>query len=561
MTDPNAFAFSPSDRAAVYRAILTRRDVRAQFRPDPVPQEVLLRVLNAAHHAPSVGFSQPWSFVVIDSTEQRLAVKALFERENSRAAENYSGERLELYRSLKLEGILDSPLNVCVACDRKRGGPHVLGRNTILDADLFSTCLAVENLWLAARTEGLGVGWVSILDPVELARLLELPDHVVPLAYLCLGYATEFLPEPELQTRGWGGRLPLADAIHANRWGRAPRPRLTPADIRHHLDRLTKPPGSLGRLEALALRLAGMQQTLAPRTRPRRLVLFAADHGVVAEGVTAWPAEVTHQMVQNIAAGGAASSVLARTTGTDLRLVDVGTLGPDLGNVPGYSCRKVRAGSRNLAREPALTVGEFERALAVGREQALLSAADGMQVVAAGEMGIGNSTPASCLTALLAEVPAETAVGRGAGADDDALARKRAVVAGAVAAQRERLGKEPVAAIAAVTGLELAALAGFFMAAAELGLTVVLDGYIATAAALAAERLRPGTAASMIAAHRSAEPGHAAALGRLGLEPFLDSWGMRLGEGTGALLLLPLLDSAAAILGEMATFESAGIES
>jgi nicotinate-nucleotide--dimethylbenzimidazole phosphoribosyltransferase len=520
---------------------------------------VLLRILNAAHHAPSVGFSQPWDFVVIDSTEQRLAVKAMFERENAKAAENYTGERRELYRSLKLEGILDSPVNICVACDRTRGGRHVLGRNTILDADLFSTCLAVENLWLAARSEGLGVGWVSILDPAELARLLDLPDHVLPLAYLCLGYVTDFLLEPELQTRAWRARLPLQEVLHANRWGRAVQSPLTPADIRGYLDRLTKPPGSLGRLESLAVRLAGVQQTLAPRTRPRRLVLFAADHGVVAESVTAWPQAVTHQMVQNIAAGGAASSVLARSTGTDLRLIDVGTLGPDLGHAPGYACRKVRAGSRNLAREPALTVEEFERALAVGREQALLSATDGMSVVLAGEMGIGNSTPAGCLTALLADVPVEMAVGPGAGADDTTMARKRAVAAAAVEAQRDRLQGEPLAAIAAVAGLEIAALAGFFMAAADLGLTVILDGYIATAAALTAERLRPGTAARMIAAHRSAEPGHAAALGRLGLEPFLDTWSMRLGEGTGALLLLGLLDSAAVILGEMATFESAGI--
>ena len=223
-TDLNTFVFSDSDRAAVYRAILTRRDVRAQFRPEPVPPDVLLRVLNAAHHAPSVGFSQPWDFVVIDSTEQRLAVKTMFERENARAAENYCGERQHLYRSLKLEGILDSPVNICVTCDRERGGPHVLGRNTILDADLLSTCLAVENLWLAARSEGMGVGWVSILDPAELARLLELPDQVVPLAYLCLGYVTEFLVEPELQTLGWRGPLLLKDVIHANRWGRAHRP-------------------------------------------------------------------------------------------------------------------------------------------------------------------------------------------------------------------------------------------------------------------------------------------------------------------------------------------------
>jgi nicotinate-nucleotide--dimethylbenzimidazole phosphoribosyltransferase len=336
---------------------------------------------------------------------------------------------------------------------------------------------------------------------------------------------------------------------------------VTPADIRRHLDHLTKPPGSLGRLEELAVRLGGIQQTLAPKTRPRRLVLFAADHGVVAEGVTAWPAAVTHLMVQNIVAGGAASSVLARSTGTELRVIDVGTLGPDLGAAGGYACRKVRAGSRNLATEPALTAEEFEQALAIGREEATAAAADGMGVVAAGEMGIGNSTPASCLTALLGRVPVKAAVGRGAGADDETLARKRVVVAAAVGLQRGMVNSNPLAVIAAVAGLEIAALAGFFMAAAECGLTVVLDGYIATAAALVAERLRPGSVAVMIAAHRSAEPGHSAALGRLGLEPFLDGWGMRLGEGTGALLLLPLLDAAAAILGEMATFESAGIAS
>jgi nicotinate-nucleotide--dimethylbenzimidazole phosphoribosyltransferase len=334
---------------------------------------------------------------------------------------------------------------------------------------------------------------------------------------------------------------------------------LTPADIRRRLDSLTKPPGSLGRLEDLAARLCLIQQTLAPRARPRRAVLFAADHGVVAEGVTAWPAEVTGLMVRNIVAGGAASSVLARSSGTDLRVVDVGTLGPPLPDSDNHHCRRVRAGSRNLAREPALTVEEFDQAVAIGREEAAAAARWGAVVVAAGEMGIGNSTPASCLTALLTGLPAEEAVGRGAGASPETVARKQIVVARAVDSCREELDSDPAGAIAAVAGLEIAAMVGFFQGAADLGLTLVLDGFIATAAALAAERLRPGTASAMIAAHRSAEPGHAAALGSLGLEPFLDSWGMRLGEGSGALLLLPLLDAAVAVVTEMATFSSAGI--
>jgi nicotinate-nucleotide--dimethylbenzimidazole phosphoribosyltransferase len=334
---------------------------------------------------------------------------------------------------------------------------------------------------------------------------------------------------------------------------------MTPELVRAHLDALVKPPGSLGRLEDLAVRLCVIQRTLAPRTTPRRLVLFAADHGVAAEGVTAWPAEVTRLMVTAIVAGGAASSVLAASTGTDLRLIDVGVAGPGLPDGPVHLCRKVRAGSRNLAQGPALTVDEFRAAAAVGEEQASDAVASGAALVAAGEMGIGNSTPASCLTALLTGSPAGAVVGPGAGAGEEVLVRKRRVVAAKVGIESRHLADEPEATIASACGLEIAAMAGFYRRAAASGLTVVLDGFIATAAALVADRLWPGTARSMIAAHRSAEPGHAAALAHLGLEPALDNWGMRLGEGTGALLLMPILDAAAAVVTRMATLDRAGI--
>jgi len=215
------YGFSPEEKQGLYRAIFERRDVRSQFKPDPIPQTLLARLLGAAHHAPSVGFMQPWDFIVIDDLGVRRAVKDMFTRENARAAQNYTGERATLYRSMKLEGILESPLNLCVTCDRTRGGPHVLGRNTIIDTDLFSVCLAVQNLWLAARAEGVGVGWVSILDTAGLAQLLGLPTQVYPVAYLCLGYVQEFLPVPELQQHGWRERLGLTTLLHHNRWGTA----------------------------------------------------------------------------------------------------------------------------------------------------------------------------------------------------------------------------------------------------------------------------------------------------------------------------------------------------
>jgi 5,6-dimethylbenzimidazole synthase len=211
--------FSDSERHAVYRAIRERRDVRSQFLPDPIPPEVLARLLQAAHHAPSVGFMQPWDFIVIDSVEIRQAIKTIFEQENQNAAANYTGEQALLYRGLKLEGLLESPINLCITCDRSRGGPHVLGRNTIIETDLFSVCLGVQNLWLAARAEGIGVGWVSILDQSQVADMLKLPADVYPVAYLCLGYVSEFLSGPELEAKGWRSRLPLHQLVHGNVWG------------------------------------------------------------------------------------------------------------------------------------------------------------------------------------------------------------------------------------------------------------------------------------------------------------------------------------------------------
>ncbi len=213
--------FSDAERRGLYRAIHERRDVRSQFLPDQIPADVLTRLLEAAHHAPSVGFMQPWDFIVIESRSVRETVLAMFKQENQKAAERFEGERKEHYRSLKLQGIMESPLNLCITCNRSRGGPHVLGRNSIVDTDLFSTCLAVQNLWLAARVEGIGVGWVSILDQEQLSTALNLPEHVYPLAYLCLGYVSDFLDQPELEAKGWRSRLPLSELVHGDQWGQA----------------------------------------------------------------------------------------------------------------------------------------------------------------------------------------------------------------------------------------------------------------------------------------------------------------------------------------------------
>lgn len=211
--------FSERERAAVYRAIFERRDVREHFLPRPIPDDVLSRILTAAHHAGSVGFMQPWNFVVVREAATRRAVKSLFRKANAKAAACYKGERATLYRRLKLEGIEEAPVSLCVTCSRQRGGRHVLGRATVRETDLYSTCCAIQNLWLAARAEGIGVGWVSILDHEALKRVLEIPRPIKVVAYLCLGYVSEFAQRPDLERAGWRRRLPLGQLVFQERWG------------------------------------------------------------------------------------------------------------------------------------------------------------------------------------------------------------------------------------------------------------------------------------------------------------------------------------------------------
>lgn len=331
------------------------------------------------------------------------------------------------------------------------------------------------------------------------------------------------------------------------------------AAIWAHLDALAKPPRSLGRLEQLAVQLAMVQRSLSPATHPRRIVLFAGDHGVVAQGVSAWPQAVTGLMVEAIRAGRATSSALAAAHGCDVRLVDVGVAAPPPPpHPPCYHHASIAPGTADLAAGPAMTRGQFDAAWAVGADEASRAQADGHAVLIAGEMGIGNTTPAACLTAMLTGTAPARVVGRGAGADDAAMAAKLEIVAAATARAAALLTSDPHAAIASIAGFEIVAMAGFLVQGAAQGSTLLLDGYVATSAALIAERLAPGTARAMIAAHRSAEPGHAAALAALGLEPLLE-WEMRLGEGTGALVALPMLDSAAALLGNVARLTDLGV--
>jgi nicotinate-nucleotide--dimethylbenzimidazole phosphoribosyltransferase len=322
------------------------------------------------------------------------------------------------------------------------------------------------------------------------------------------------------------------------------------------LDSLTKPQGSLGRLEELAARYVAIRREVMPPLEKKWVVVFAGDHGVVAEGVSAYPQDVTYQMVLNFLRGGAGINVLARHVGARVEVVDIG-VNHDFEATPHLLDRKVAYGSRNMAQEPALSREEALRALLVGIELAEEAVGAGVDALAAGDMGIGNTTPAAALSSVFTGRPVSAVTGRGTGIDDQVWQHKVAVINRALALHRPDAA-DPVGALAAVGGLEIAGIAGFILGAAAARRPILLDGFIATAGALVAVALAPAAGDYLIAAHRSVEPGHQTVLDFLGLKPLFNLQ-LRLGEGTGAALGLGLLEAGVKIYREMATFAEAGV--
>jgi nicotinate-nucleotide--dimethylbenzimidazole phosphoribosyltransferase len=573
---PPAPGYDDAEREAVLRVMRERRDIRNGFRSDPIPHEVLLRVLEAAHTAPSVGHSQPWDFVVIRSAETRRTMHELAQRQREAYAKSLPKGRAKQFKELKIEAILDTPVNIVVTADPTRGGRHTLGRHTQPQMAPYSSALAVENLWLAARAEGLGVGWVSFFDEREMVRALGLPEHLEVVAYLCVGYVDEFPDEPELMQAGWSKRRPLSWVVHEETYGRRALPGEEPHDLLQEtvsnirpLDakalgeawerqkRMTKPAGALGMLEIISAQLSGLSRMCPPPIpEPAAVAIFAGDHGVHAQGVTAWPQEVTAQMVANFLGGGAVCNAFANQVGAEVCVIDVGVAG-DLPATPGLLPRKVRPGTADFTTGPALTREEVLAAVEVGIETARDLVAAGNKALLTGEMGIANTTASAALISVYTEVDPAEVTGRGTGINDEMHARKVDVVRRALALHQPDPA-DPLGVLAAVGGLEHAALVGFILGGASLRTPVVLDGVSAGAAALVARAIAPESLAACIAGHRSAEPGHVAALNKLGLRPLVDL-DLRLGEGTGALLALPIVQSAARAMHEVATFDSAGV--
>jgi len=528
-SDLDGWAFAPDQQDALHAVIAARRDVR-RFRPDDIDDATLQLLLQAAHNAPSVGHSQPWRFIVVRDADTRAKAAWLADQERLGQAAGLAEDAARQLLTLQLEGIREAPLGLVVCCDRRTEAAGVLGRATFVDSDMWSCACAIQNLWLAARGAGLGVGWVTLFRPADLTELLGIPDGVETLGWLCVGYPDERQTGPGLERFGWSKRQPLTDLVMTDRWVSAsaptpPRSRVqAPAqravvDVRDDTDELLTPPGSLGVLDKALDRVIACGGTA---TRGATLVVVVGDHPVADLGVSAYARSVTVEVLAAALAGESIGVRAADATGLAWAVVDAGSSTGD------------------LVSTNALTEIRTAQLINDGKKLGARLAADGLVLL--GEIGIGNTTVAAALTAALLDLPAAEVVGLGSGADTAMVERKAAVVAAAARRWRNESGGalDATEMLTVLGGPEFALLCGVVLGAAEAGGVVVLDGLATTVAAALACTTDPAVSAHLVAGQRSNERAHSEVLRFLGLEPLLDLR-LRAGEGVGAVLATRLL--------------------
>ena len=528
-TDVGGWAFTTDQQDLLREIISARRDVR-RFRPDEIGEGTLHRLLEAAHSAPSVGHSQPWRFIVVRDADTRAKAAWLADRERLAQAAGLDEDSARQLLTLQLEGIREAPLGLVVCCDRRAEAAGVLGRATFADSDMWSCACAIQNLWLAARAAGLGVGWVTLFRPDDLTELLGIPDGVETLGWLCMGYPDERQTGPGLERFGWSKRQPLADLVMIDRWENdsaptPPRSRVqapvqqTVVDVRDYADALLTPPGSLGVLDRALDRVIACSGLA---TRSATLVLAGGDHPVADLGVSAYARSVTAEVLVAATAGQSIGVRAAIAAGLAWTVVDAGS------------------STGNLVTSDAMTVPRTAELIEAGRRLGARLAANGLVLL--GEVGIGNTTVAAALAAALLGLPASAVAGLGSGADSEMVERKSEVVAAAVRRWSDRTGGvlDATELLAMLGGPELAMLCGVVLGASAAGGVVVLDGFATAVAAALACTLEPAASAHLVAGQRSNERAHSDVLQFLGLEPLLDLR-LRAGEGVGAVLATRLL--------------------
>nr|WP_314897313.1 nicotinate-nucleotide--dimethylbenzimidazole phosphoribosyltransferase [uncultured Flavobacterium sp.] len=547
----------------------SRRDTR-HFTNDEVPDAVVQKALQAGHWAPSVGLTDTTKYYLIKSTEIKKAIKELFLEYDIKAA-NLTDDvnQKTQYQALKLEAIEEAPLGLVICYDRSVLNSFTIGTVGSNEAIKFSSVCAVQNIWLSLTEQGYSMGWVSILNYYQFKQLLGLPENIEPLGYFCVGKpATNYENQPMLQQLNWKQKqeAPFIEEITVLHESKIENINFENQDrtetssdfskaLQYKIDNKTKPLGSLGILEVVAKQIGEVFQTLEPKITKPNMVVFAADHGIANHGVSAYPQDVTRQMVNNFLIGGAAINVFCKQNNIQLSIVDAG-VNYDFPMNANLISAKIGKGTHSFLHGAAMSITELELCFVKGSEIVATVAKTGSNCIGFGEMGIGNTSTASVLMRVILKLPIEDCVGKGTGVTDEKLTQKQNILKNAI--DNYQGSDDLDSKLAYFGGFEIMQMVGGMLKAKEENMLILVDGFICSVAFLIAYKKNPSITKNAIFCHSSAEQGHQKILDYLKVRSVLQL-DLRLGEGTGCAVAFPIIQSAVAFLNEMASFESAGV--
>jgi nicotinate-nucleotide--dimethylbenzimidazole phosphoribosyltransferase len=549
--------------------IKSRRDTR-HFTNDEVPDAVIQKALQAGHWAPSVGLTDATKFYLIKSVEIKKAIKELFLDYDKKAAKLTDNEQQKTqYQALKLEAIEEAPLGLVICYDRSVLNSFTIGTVGSNEAIKFSSVCAAQNIWLSLTEQGYSMGWVSILNYYQFKQLLGLPENIEPLGYFCVGKpASNYDNQPMLQQLNWKQKqeVPFIEEITVLHKSKIENINFEnqdkidlPSDLsealQYKIDNKTKPTGSLGILEVLAKQIGEVFQTLEPKIIKPNVVVFAADHGIANHGVSAYPQDVTRQMVANFLEGGAAINVFCKQNNIQLSIVDAG-VNYDFPMNASLISAKIGKGTHSFLHGAAMSKTELELCFVKGSEIVATVAKTGSNCIGFGEMGIGNTSTASVLMSVILELPIEYCVGKGTGVTDEKLQFKIEILRKSIEDYKGDTDLD--SKLAYFGGFEIMQMAGGMLQAKEKNMLVLVDGFICSVAFLIAYKKNPSIITNAIFCHSSAEQGHQKIVDYLKVRTVLQL-DLRLGEGTGCAVAFPIIQSAVAFLNDMASFESAGV--
>jgi nicotinate-nucleotide--dimethylbenzimidazole phosphoribosyltransferase len=546
----------------------SRRDTR-HFKSEAVPYAVMEKALQAGHWAPSVGLTDATKYYTVKSPELKKAIKSLFLEYDEKAAnQTDNSSQKEQYKSLKLEAIEEAPLGLVICYDRSVLNNFTIGTVGSNEAIKFSAVCAAQNIWLSLTEQGYSMGWVSILNYYQFKKLIGLPEHIEPLGYFCVGKpATDYDNQPMLQQLHWKQKSesPFVEEITEMYQDKAEIQELSDkrrkgnntlqSELQHKIDNKTKPTGALGVLETLAKQIGTVFQSLTPEIKQPNIVVFAADHGIAAHGVSAYPQDVTRQMVTNFLEGGAAINVFCEQNAIDLSIVNSGVNYDFPPNAKLISA-SVDKGTQSFLHGPAMSMSQMELCFEKGSDIVGKIAQKGSNCIGFGEMGIGNTSTASVLMSIITGISIEECVGKGTGVNDEKLKFKSDILRKAIESYQGADVLEDK--LAYFGGFEILQMAGGMLEAYQKNMLILVDGFICSVAFLIAYKKKPEIIGNAVFSHQSAEQAHSKLLNYMNAKAVLQL-DLRLGEGTGCAVVMPILHSAVAFLNKMASFESAGV--